>query len=197
MAGVSVGSTAKADRQKDPAAEWVAIDDIKPCPRNPRSNRAAVEPVARSIATLGFGAPIVCRATTRVIIAGHTRWLAAKALGLESVPVRFMDVTEEQAAALMLADNKLGEIAEWDDSAVADILSGLDRDLVEVTGFDTDIDDVADDQPLLQIWDDGDVIAPSRLVVVVSCETWRGDEIRAALDAVGVAVEAIKVYVAP
>lgn len=96
------------------AAEWTDIGMVKPWSKNPRKNDTATQRVADSIRRFGFGAPIVARKDGGQIIAGHTRYKAAKLLGLARVPVRFLDVSERDAELLALADNKLGEIAEWD-----------------------------------------------------------------------------------
>ena len=112
--------SAKAD---EVAAEWCALGELKPWARNPRRNDQAAERVADSIRRFGFGAPIVARKEDKRIIAGHTRFKAAKLLGLKRVPVRLLDISDRDADILALADNKLGEIADWDDASVAKILA--------------------------------------------------------------------------
>lgn len=62
------------------------LADLKPYEKNPRLNDAAVEAVARSIREFGFRQPVVVD-TNGVIVVGHTRWKAAKKLGLDKVPV--------------------------------------------------------------------------------------------------------------
>jgi site-specific DNA-methyltransferase (adenine-specific) len=90
------------------------IADVKPYERNPRINDNAVEAVAESIKEFGWHAPIVVD-ENHVIICGHTRLLAAKQLGLDTVPVHVAKgLTPEQVKAYRIADNKTGEIAEWD-----------------------------------------------------------------------------------
>ena len=90
------------------------IDDIRPYERNPRINDQAVDAVAASLTTFGFRQPIVVDGDG-VIIAGHTRWKAAQKLGLTQVPVHVAtDLTPEQVRAYRIADNKTGELAEWD-----------------------------------------------------------------------------------
>lgn len=106
------------------AAVWIDPMELRPWGRNPRRNDHAVRQVAESIKTFGFGAPIVARAEDLRVIAGHTRIKAALKLGLEKVPVRLLDISEADADRLALADNKLGEIAEWDSS----VLEALVRD---------------------------------------------------------------------
>jgi site-specific DNA-methyltransferase (adenine-specific) len=116
------------------AATWEPIDSIKPWAKNPRKNDGEpVDRVAKSIERFGFSAPIVVRAQDNRIIAGHTRWKAAQKLGMTQVPVRFMPLDEDQAAALALADNRLSEITPWDDEGLAEVL----RDL-EGASFDLD-----------------------------------------------------------
>jgi len=120
------------------AATWEAIDSLTPWDRNPRRNDHAVEQVAHSITRFGFGSPILARASDRVIIGGHTRFKAAQRLGLDKVPVRFLDLDPAEAAALALADNKLGELAEWDDAAVAEILGELEAKGAPIDGLGWD-----------------------------------------------------------
>ena len=117
------------------AATMEPIGSVRPHPRNPRKNDAAVGTVAGLIQRFGFAAPIVCQASTRTILAGHTRLKAALSLGLQEVPVRFIDVDDAAALAYMLADNKSSELAEWDDEQVAAILSELDGADVDVAGL--------------------------------------------------------------
>lgn len=93
--------------------------------RNPRINDHAVNDVAGSIQRFGFGAPIVARLQDRRVIAGHTRLKAALQLGLSEIPVRFMELTEQEADAMALADNRLGEIADWEDDDLARVLYDL------------------------------------------------------------------------
>jgi ParB-like chromosome segregation protein Spo0J len=90
------------------------ISRPKPYPNNPRRNAQAVSKVAASIQEFGFAQPIVCDADD-VIIIGHTRFEAAKRLGLEEVPVQVeRDLTPDQVRALRIADNRTHEEAEWD-----------------------------------------------------------------------------------
>jgi len=114
-------------RPAETAATWEPIDSLTAWERNPRHNEEAIGPVAESIRRYGFGAPVVARAADRRVIAGHTRIEAARRLGLSEVPVRFLDLDEEQAVGLSLADNKLGELATWDEPQLADLLGGLDE----------------------------------------------------------------------
>lgn len=124
------------------------IGQIKPYEHNPRNNDAAVEPVAASIREFGFRQPIVVDAKN-VIICGHTRYRAAKRLGLETVPVLIAsDLSPEKVKAYRLADNKTAEAAEWlpDELAaeLGDLQSALD---MAQFGFDLPLspDDFGDE----------------------------------------------------
>ena len=116
------------------------LTDIRPYENNPRINDDAVDAVAASIREFGFRQPIVVDAEG-VIIVGHTRWKAAKKLGLTEVPVHVAtDLTAEQIKAYRIADNRLAELAEWNyDLLPIELsqLSGAGFDL-QLLGFDHD-----------------------------------------------------------
>lgn len=118
------------------AAEMVDPTTLQPWPDNPRNNDGEpVERVAESIKRFGFAAPIVARLETREIIAGHTRWKAAIKLKLARVPVRFVDLPEREAHLLALADNRLGELAEWDTPELHAMLASYDLGDQMVAGW--------------------------------------------------------------
>lgn len=94
--------------------KYIELSKLIPYENNPRLNKNAVTPVANSIKEYGFKNPIVVDEDF-VIINGHTRRLAAIELGLKEVPVIIAnDLTEDQAKAFRLVDNKTAEFAEWD-----------------------------------------------------------------------------------
>lgn len=112
------------------------IDEIRPYENNPRANDGAVGAVAESIREFGFQQPIVVD-RDGVIIAGHTRYKAAKKLGLTEVPVVVAgNLTDEQVRAYRLADNKTGELAEWDFSALEEELAGIGELDMSLFGFE-------------------------------------------------------------
>ncbi len=114
--------------------EYRQTDSLHPYPGNPRKNRKAVAGVAESIRRYGFNNPIVLD-DADVIICGHTRLLAAQKLGMAEVPcVRASGLTDEEIRAYRLADNKVSELAEWDEDKLNAELSGLSGDMV-VFGF--------------------------------------------------------------
>lgn len=115
--------------------------DLVPYDNNPRLNDYAVKKVLNSIEAFGFRNPILVD-KDKVIIAGHTRREASLLLGLDEVPyIIAEDLTPEQVKAYRIADNKLGELAVWDDELLKEELidlQELDID-IEVMGF-TEID---------------------------------------------------------
>ena len=104
--------------------QQIKTDCLKPWPDNPRVNEHAVDAVARSISTFGFNVPILCDQNL-TIVAGHTRWKAAKKLGMLSVPVIVLEMTDAQRRAFAIADNKTGEIAGWDFPKLEQVLTQL------------------------------------------------------------------------
>jgi len=124
-----------------PKLEHWPITRPLPYPRNARvCPEQAIAKVAGSIHEFGFKNPILVDAEG-VIIAGHTRLLAAQRLELETVPVIVCaDLSPAKAKALRLADNRTALETSWDDELLAlelEELLGLDVDL-ELTGFDED-----------------------------------------------------------
>lgn len=114
----------------------IDINNIKPYENNPRNNDEAVEPVMNSIKEFGFKVPIVID-KDNVIVAGHTRYRAAKKLNLEKVPCIIADdLNEEQIRAFRLADNKVSEFAKWDKGLLDFELLNIDLDM-NMFGFET------------------------------------------------------------
>ena len=111
------------------------LSEIRPYENNPRHNEAAVEYVANSLREFGWKQPIVID-KDGVIVAGHTRYKAALSLGWTKAPCLIADdLTDEQIRAYRLADNKTGEAAEWDFSALEAELDAIDMDM-EQFGFE-------------------------------------------------------------
>ena len=128
----------------------VKIAEVTPYANNPRNNDAAVESVAKSIEKFGFIGAIILN-KDKVIINGHTRVKACKKLGMETVPAIIVDhLTKEQEDALRIADNKTGEIAEWDEELLRAELKAL-----EEAGFG--IEDLGFDNSELEALLEGDV----------------------------------------
>lgn len=128
--------------------QWLDINTITPYEKNPRKNDKAVDRVANSITEFGFNQPIVVD-KNRIIVVGHTRWKAAKKLKMETVPVLFMSegIEDSKVKAYRIADNKLNELAEWDEELLIQELQDITNDIgnVEITGFS---DKVFDDMKI-------------------------------------------------
>lgn len=118
--------------------ETWSIDRLIPYARNPRVNDHAVPKMASLIKEFGFKVPIVAR-SDGTVVDGHLRLMAARHLGMETVPVVLADEwTPAQVKAFRIAVNKSAELAEWDTSLLAleiEDLKELDFDL-ELTGFE-------------------------------------------------------------
>lgn len=134
----------------------VAVTKLRPYERNAKKHGPEqVEKLIESINTFGFLTPCLIDREYN-IIAGHGRVIAAKEMGLERVPCVFIDgLTEEQRRAYILADNRLGELGEWDAEMVSRELEDL-RALgfeIDVTGFSVD-DIIINDDMGVEITDD-------------------------------------------
>src|SRR5215472_2908057 len=177
-----------AQRQKStPRLSLIVVyrptDQLKLDPANPRRHsKKQVRQIANSIEVFGFNVPIL---TDRFgnVIAGHGRWLAAKLLGMTEVPTLCLDhLTQAQARAFMIADNRLTENSVWDDRLLAQQLQslsllGLDFD-IEVTGFEMgeiDLRIASLDEPCDPSDDPADALpdAPNSAPVTKIGDLWR------------------------
>lgn len=120
----------------------IKLKDIKPYEKNPRKNDDAVPYVAESIKQFGFKVPIVID-KNNIIVAGHTRYKAAKKIGFKSVPCIIADdLTDEQIKAFRLADNKVSEKAEWDLDLLDSEIEGIfDIDMTDF-GFELESEEL-------------------------------------------------------
>lgn len=135
----SAAATDAADRRI--AITYRPIAELKPDPHNPRQHsKKQIRQIARSIEVFGFNVPVLVDAHSQVV-AGHGRILACQELGLREVPtISLGHLTEAQAKAFLIADNRLTENATWDDRLLAQqfkMLSEVELDFsLEVTGFE-------------------------------------------------------------
>lgn len=120
-----------------------SIDSIHPYEKNPRKNAAAIDVVVGYLKQFGFRQPIVVD-KDGVIIVGHTRFAAAKKLGMVSVPVHVAaDMSETDAQAYRLTDNQAAEFAQWDFGLLKD-------ELFDLKEQDFDIEMLAFDESLIE-----------------------------------------------
>ena len=120
--------------------DHVHIGDVHPDPANPRRiSDTELEALVRSIREFGLVDPIIARREDKTVIGGHQRLLAARRLGLETVPVIYVDLSPGQAKLLNLALNKIS--GDWDQELLARLLSDMqeapDVD-ISLSGFDED-----------------------------------------------------------
>src|SRR3990167_1126585 len=114
------------------------LSEIAPYFKNAKEHpEKQIKKVAASIKEFGFNQPIVLDAKG-VIIVGHGRYLAAQSLAMETVPTLTVDLDEQRAKAYRLADNKLNE-SNWDMDIVIEELKTLDLDMLDLTGFNSNI----------------------------------------------------------
>lgn len=128
------------------------ISKIKPYGKNAKSHPPKqIKQIAASIKEFGFNQAVMVD-KAGVIIVGHGRYEAAKLLGLTDIPVIELKLTDQQAKAYRLADNKLNE-SEWEMDLVIEELKGLSSEMLDLTGFDKDLilesDPKDDDAPEL------------------------------------------------
>lgn len=103
----------------------VKLSEIFPYYDNPRDNTNAVEPTKESIKRFGFVKPILVD-KAGVIIAGHTRYVAAYQLGMEFVPVVYSDMDDEKAKKYRILDNKLAEKSSFDEDQLLEELRNME-----------------------------------------------------------------------
>jgi DNA modification methylase len=120
--------------------EHVAIDELHPDPANPRKiSDAELEALTRSIDKFGLVDPVIARREDGLAVGGHQRLLAARRLGLKTVPVVYVDLSLERARVLNLALNKIS--GSWDDELLARMvadLSSLEEIDPSLSGFEED-----------------------------------------------------------
>ncbi len=115
-------------------AEEVKLSELKPWMGNPRVNDKAVDAVAQSIKRFGFNVPILCDQHLE-ILAGHTRWMAAKRLGMQTVAVIRLDLQDGEKRAFSIADNKTAELSDWNTKRLREVLHELRAKAIPIDGI--------------------------------------------------------------
>jgi hypothetical protein len=111
----------------------VAIDSLVPHPDNPNEGRD--EAVVESLDANGFFGAVIAQVSTRRILVGHTRVRAAKAEGMATVPVLWVDVDDDHALRILLADNATAELAIRTPERIAAAMAKLVGDPLAGTGY--------------------------------------------------------------
>jgi site-specific DNA-methyltransferase (adenine-specific)/site-specific DNA-methyltransferase (cytosine-N4-specific) len=135
--------------------ETVPVSAIKTHPRNPR--RGDLDAVSSSISVNGFYGSLVVNRRSGFIVAGNHRYIAAKELGYESLPVSWIDVGEAEERRILAADNRTSDLGGYDDAVLASLLESLQEDEtgLDGTGYsDDDLGELLDG--LLDGFDDDD-----------------------------------------
>lgn len=120
----------------------VGVDELEPHPDNP--HQGDVDLIAGSIKRFGFYGSVVVQQSRMRIIAGEHRWRGARKAGLKKVPAVVLDVDDDTALRLLLADNRLAEHGSYEDAKLAELLQNLPD--LDGTGWrDEDLADLLDD----------------------------------------------------
>ncbi|HPO10413.1 MAG TPA: ParB/Srx family N-terminal domain-containing protein, partial [bacterium] len=116
------------------------VSKIRPNPRNPNKHpENQIRLLAQNIRHFGWRHPIVVSKRSGLIVSGHARLQAAKMLAVSEVPVDWQDYrNEEEELAVLLADNRIAELAEMDKPMLRDLLEELNAGEIDMnlTGFD-------------------------------------------------------------
>ena len=122
--------------------EMVDITKLVPNPRNPNQHSdRQIELLAKIIEHQGWRAPITVSKRSGFIVRGHGRLLAAELLGLDKVPVDYQDYANEaEEWADLIADNRLAELSEMDNTMLKDLIQEIDTGEIDLTltGYDED-----------------------------------------------------------
>jgi len=114
------------------------LNEIIPYENNPRYNDEAVDYVVNSIKTFGFRVPIIID-KNRCIVAGHTRYAAAKKLGMKELPcILASELSENQIRAFRIIDNQTQSLSSWDFSKLMTELDDIDEFDMSLYGFSKD-----------------------------------------------------------
>ncbi len=124
-------------------SELVPVEHLVVHPDNP--NEGDLRAVMDSIRAHGFWGTVIANRRTRHVLAGNHRYLAACQLGLVSVPVSWVDVSDEMERRILLTDNRISELAKRDDAKLSELLADLQTtdDGLANTGYnDNDLDNL-------------------------------------------------------
>lgn len=153
------------------------IGAVQQHPDNP--NNGDIDAIAESMQINGVYAPVFAQRSTGYILAGNHRYQALLSLGQHRIPVVWLDVNDQQALKIMLADNRTSELAEMDLGALGELLEGLNADDPNLgllgTGYDeaylTRLREINNDPLTLVLPDDGEEAAEgqSRAITCPNC----------------------------
>ena len=161
---------------------YVAIEKIKPDKNNPRNNKKAIDKVVKSIREYGFKVPCVLDSNF-VLITGHTRYEAAKKIGMKKIPCIIADdLSTAKANAFRIADNKVAEYSQWDMNKLKDELSKLSLEDIsfEDLGFDNSEAGYLEDVDIDALFEEAEEVQKknSNFVITIKCKSQKQYERR-------------------
>lgn len=122
--------------------DLIAIDSVRPHPDNPRQGN--IERIVESIHKNGFYGTLLVQESTSYILAGNHRWVAANEAGIQELPGIILDVDDETARRILIADNRLSDVASWDNAALVDMLEELSLTGDELAGTGFTLEELAE-----------------------------------------------------
>lgn len=129
--------------------EYLPVDSLKPYSKNARKHSEKdIQAICNSIEEFQFLDPIGIWSEKNIIVEGHGRFIAAKRLGMETVPcIRLDHLTDEQRKAYALAHNKTAELSKWFDELLQSELAEIEDIDMELFGFDLDAVTEKEEEP--------------------------------------------------
>ena len=119
--------------------DTVRVEDLKPYAKNTRIHgKRNLEAIKKSLEAFGQTKPLVVRKATNEILCGNGTYEAAVALGWKEMQCHIIDIDEERAKALMIADNRTSDLSENDEKNLLDMLQEMDADMLDLTGYDNE-----------------------------------------------------------
>jgi ParB-like chromosome segregation protein Spo0J len=171
------------------AVENVAVELLKVHPRN--ANQGDIQAITESVETNGFWGTIVVNRRTNHVLAGNHRYMAAKQLGFDTVPVAWVDVAPKDEIRILVADNRTTRLGTDNDARLSELLTELaTTDLgLDGTGFTAaDLDDLI--AKVAGTWDSdiadrADDIKPNskglRHTLLISCDQAEAQDVTQAV----------------
>lgn len=131
------------------------VDSLQVHPQNPRTANLAI--IKQSIKVNGFYGTIIAQKSTRLVLAGNHRLIAARELGAKTLPVVWVDVDDKEARRILLADNRTSDLAAYDDKILTELLEAVHEDYDTLLGTGYSLAELSDLAGMLKQEVDADV----------------------------------------
>ena len=119
--------------------DTVRVEDLKPYAKNTRIHgKRNLEAIKKSLEAFGQTKPLVVRKATNEILCGNGTYEAAVALGWKEMQCHIIDIDEDRAKALTIADHSTSDLSENDEKNLLDMLQEMDADMLDLTGYDNE-----------------------------------------------------------